>query len=43
MDYKDLMDGFESISRDFPKPKYQISMLHGKMNPEAKIMKWHDL
>ena len=36
MDYKDLMDGFESISRDFPKPKYQISMLHGKMNPEAK-------
>ena len=36
MDYKDLMDGFESISRDFPKPKYQISMLHGKMKPEAK-------
>jgi len=36
MDYKDLMDGFESISRDFPKPKYQISIVHGKMKPEAK-------
>ena len=34
MDYKDLMDGFESISRDFPKPEYQISMVHGKMKPE---------
>ena len=36
MDYKDLMDGFESISRDFPKPEYQISMVHGKMKPEDK-------
>ena len=36
MDYKDLMDGFESISRDFPMPQYQISIVHGKMKPEAK-------
>ncbi len=36
MDYKDLMDGYESISRDFPSPKYQISIVHGKMKPEAK-------
>ncbi len=36
MDYKDLMDGYESISRDFPKPEYQISIVHGKMKPEAK-------
>ena len=36
MDYKDLMDGFESISRDFPMPKYQISIVHGKMKPEDK-------
>jgi len=36
MDYKDLMDGYESISRDFPKPKYQISIVHGQMKPEAK-------
>ncbi|MCG9792729.1 ATP-dependent DNA helicase RecG [Flavobacterium algicola] len=36
MDYKDLMDGYESISRDFPLPHYSISMLHGKMKPAEK-------
>ena len=36
MDYKDLMDGFESISREFPLPKYQISIVHGKMKPADK-------
>ena len=36
MDYKDLMDGYESISRDFPIPEYQISIVHGKMKPENK-------
>lgn len=36
LDYKDLMDGYESISRDFPLPEYQISILHGKMKPAAK-------
>ncbi|WP_298533866.1 ATP-dependent DNA helicase RecG [uncultured Algibacter sp.] len=36
MDYKDLMDGYESISRDFPMPEYQISIVHGKMKPEDK-------
>ena len=36
MDYKDLMDGYESISRDFPLPKYSISILHGKMKPADK-------
>ena len=36
MDFKDLMDGYESISRDFPLPKYSISMLHGKMKPAEK-------
>jgi len=36
MDYKDLMDGFESISREFPKPKYQISIVHGKMKAVDK-------
>jgi ATP-dependent DNA helicase RecG len=30
MDFKDLMDGYESISRDFPLPQYAISILHGK-------------
>jgi ATP-dependent DNA helicase RecG len=33
---KDLMDGFESLSRRFPSPKYQIGILHGKMKPEDK-------
>ncbi len=36
MDYKDLMDGYESIARDFPMPKYQISIVHGKMKPTDK-------
>ena len=36
MDYKDLMDGYESIARDFPMPTYQISIVHGKMNPKDK-------
>ena len=36
MDYKDLMDGYESISREFPLPNYQISIVHGKMKPADK-------
>jgi ATP-dependent DNA helicase RecG len=36
LDYKDLMDGFESISRDFPKPDYQVSIVHGQMKPADK-------
>jgi len=36
MDYKDLMDGYESIIRDFPMPDYQISIVHGKMKPADK-------
>jgi ATP-dependent DNA helicase RecG len=36
LDYKDLMDGYESISRDFPMPEYQISIVHGKMKPADK-------
>jgi ATP-dependent DNA helicase RecG len=36
MDYKDLMDGYESMARDFPMPDYQISILHGKMKPADK-------
>ncbi len=36
LDYKDLMDGYESISRDFPLPKYSVSIVHGKMKPDEK-------
>ncbi|MEP0264365.1 ATP-dependent DNA helicase RecG [Dokdonia sp.] len=36
MDYKDLMDGYESISREFQQPEYQISIVHGKMKAADK-------
>ena len=36
MDYKDLMDGYESICREFPLPRYRISIMHGKMKTEDK-------
>tara|TARA_B110000003_G_scaffold85799_1_gene87776 strand:+ start:404 stop:2509 length:2106 start_codon:yes stop_codon:yes gene_type:complete len=36
LDFKDLLDGYESFSRDFPMPKYQISIVHGKMKNEEK-------
>ena len=36
LDYKDLMDGYESISREFPLPDYRISIVHGKMKSADK-------
>jgi ATP-dependent DNA helicase RecG len=36
LDYKDLIDGYESLSRSFPTPDYQISILHGQMKSEDK-------
>jgi ATP-dependent DNA helicase RecG len=36
MDYKDLMDGYESICREFPLPDYRVSVVHGKMKPADK-------
>ena len=36
LDYKDLMDGYESIVREFPMPKYQVSIVHGQMKSEDK-------
>jgi len=36
MDYKDLIDGYNTLSRDFPLPEYQISIVHGRMKPEDK-------
>ncbi len=35
-DYKDLMDGYESIVREFPNPDYQISIVHGQMKSDDK-------
>lgn len=36
MDFKDLMDGYESIVRAFPQPKYQVSIVHGQLKSDAK-------
>ncbi len=36
LDYKDLMDGYEGVCRHFPKPKYQVSVVHGRMKSEDK-------
>ena len=36
LDLKDLMDGYESISRAFPLPDYKISIVHGKLKKEVK-------
>ncbi|MDE7069170.1 MAG: ATP-dependent DNA helicase RecG, partial [Alistipes sp.] len=36
MDYKDLEEGYEAISRDFPLPQYVTAVCHGKMKPEDK-------
>jgi len=36
MDLKDLMDGYESIVRDFPLPDYQIGIVHGRLKQDVK-------
>ena len=36
LDFNNLMDGYESISRSFPLPDYKVSIVHGKMKPEDK-------
>ncbi len=36
LDYKDLMDGYESIVRQFPLPDYRVAIVHGQMKAEDK-------
>lgn len=36
LDYKDLIDGHDNVSRFFPLPEYQISIVHGKLKTEDK-------
>lgn len=36
LDYANLMDGYEAICRYFPLPEYRVSVVHGKMKPDAK-------
>jgi ATP-dependent DNA helicase RecG len=36
LDLKNLTDGIEVMSREFPLPKYRLSIVHGKMKPADK-------
>ncbi|MFA8451567.1 MAG: ATP-dependent DNA helicase RecG [Bacteroidales bacterium] len=36
LDLKNLMEGYEAISRAFPLPEYRVSVVHGKMNAADK-------
>jgi len=36
LDFNNLMDGYEAITRVFPLPQYRVSIVHGKMKPEDK-------
>ncbi len=36
LDYMNLQNGFEELSKHFPMPTYQIAMVHGKMKPADK-------
>ncbi len=36
LDLKYLIDGYESIVREFPPPKYAVSIVHGKMKPSDR-------
>ena len=36
LDLKDLQDGYESLERYFPKPQYQLGIVHGRMPPKDK-------
>ncbi|TAK45451.1 MAG: ATP-dependent DNA helicase RecG, partial [Saprospiraceae bacterium] len=36
LDLKNLMEGYEALSREFPLPQYQLSIVHGRMKPKDK-------
>jgi len=36
LELNNLMNGFDMVSEAFPKPEYQISILHGQMKPKDK-------
>jgi len=36
LDFNNLTEGYEAISRSFPMPQYQVSIVHGQMRPEDK-------
>lgn len=36
LDLKNLIEGYEAISRDFPLPEYRLGIVHGRMDPKDK-------
>ena len=36
LDFNNLMDGYEAITRSFPSPQYNVSIVHGQMKPADK-------
>lgn len=36
MDYQNLMSGYEALLREFPRPQYGISIVHGRMKADEK-------
>lgn len=36
LELKDLVDGYDSIVREFPAPQYQVGILHGRLNAADK-------
>jgi ATP-dependent DNA helicase RecG len=36
LDLKNLEEGYEAISREFPLPDYRVSVVHGRMKPRDK-------
>jgi len=36
LDYKNLQEGYDQALHYFPRPEFQIQMLHGRMKPEDK-------
>jgi ATP-dependent DNA helicase RecG len=36
LDFANLIDGYEAITRSFPLPQYRVSIVHGQMKPEEK-------
>ncbi|MBL6667228.1 MAG: ATP-dependent DNA helicase RecG [Crocinitomicaceae bacterium] len=36
LDFHNLMDGFEAVSRSFPLPRYKVSIVHGQMKSDEK-------
>ena len=36
MDFKNLIDGYDGIVREFPSPQFAVSIVHGQLKPEEK-------